>query len=319
MQLLLTSAGRRVELLNSFRASATALGLDLRLSAAEARPTLSSACHLADAWEAVPLCRDPGFVPALLAICRRDRVALLVPTIDTELEALSRHVEEFAAIGTLVVVSHPDVVAIARNKHATMETLLTAGVCIPRTFSMTEFRSQSGTLSGEFIAKPVGGSSSVGILRGRTPADFAALPGEGYLVQELWVGTEYTVNMYFDQAGAFRCAIPHRRIEVRAGEVSKGRTERMPQLGEAARMIAAALPGARGPLCFQAIVKESGEYAVFEINARFGGGYPLAHRAGAEFTKWLLEEAAGLPCTAHDQWKEGVTMLRYDAAVFLDD
>jgi len=88
---------------------------------------------------------------------------------------------------------------------------------------------------------------------------------------------------------------------------------------EAARKIAAALPGARGPLCFQAIVREDGEYAVFEINARFGGGYPLAHRAGATFSKWLLEEAAGLSCSAHDDWKAGVTMLRYDAAVFLDD
>ena len=56
---------------------------------------------------------------------------------------------------------------------------------------------------------------------------------------------------------------------------------------------------------------------VFEINARFGGGFPLTHRAGARFTRWLLEEAAGLLSTAHNDWQEGVTMLRYDAAVFV--
>jgi carbamoyl-phosphate synthase large subunit len=55
---------------------------------------------------------------------------------------------------------------------------------------------------------------------------------------------------------------------------------------------------------------------VFEINARLGGGYPLAHQAGATFTKWLLEEALGLPCTAVDTWRAGVEMLRYDTAVF---
>jgi carbamoyl-phosphate synthase large subunit len=55
---------------------------------------------------------------------------------------------------------------------------------------------------------------------------------------------------------------------------------------------------------------------VFEINARFGGGYPLAHQAGATFSQWLLEEVAGLPATANDRWQDGVLMLRYDSAVF---
>jgi carbamoyl-phosphate synthase large subunit len=93
----------------------------------------------------------------------------------------------------------------------------------------------------------------------------------------------------------------------------------MPALQAAAKKLAQVLPGATGPLCFQAVIMGSGEMAVFEINARFGGGYPLAHRAGARFSQWLLEEACGLPCTANDDWKEGVVMLRYDAAVFLND
>ena len=53
------------------------------------------------------------------------------------------------------------------------------------------------------------------------------------------------------------------------------------------------------------------------VNARFGGGYPLAHHAGARFADWLLDEIDGRPCRAHDGWREGVTMLRYDDAVFL--
>ena len=64
---------------------------------------------------------------------------------------------------------------------------------------------------------------------------------------------------------------------------------------------------------------EGGEFAVFEINAQFGGGYPLAHHAGARFSQWLLEEMADLPSTASTLWKEGVAMLRYDTAVFVND
>ena len=76
------------------------------------------------------------------------------------------------------------------------------------------------------------------------------------------------------------------------------------------------LKGARGPLCFQAIVRDDGTAAIFEINARFGGGYPLAHRAGAPFTKWLLEESVDLSSSAHNNWKEGIVMLRYDDAFY---
>ena len=87
-----------------------------------------------------------------------------------------------------------------------------------------------------------------------------------------------------------------------------------------AEKIGSALKGrAFGALCFQALVDANEQPTAIEINARFGGGYPLAHRAGATFTKWLLEIAAGQVCSAHDNWRESVLMLRYDAAVFRND
>ena len=167
------------------------------------------------------------------------------------------------------------------------------------------------------IAKPNHGSASVGIICPRSPGELLALDAD-LIVQELLRGLEYTVNMFFDQSGRLRCAVPHQRIEVRSGEVSKGRTERLPQLMAAARTIADILPDGRGPICFQAIIPDEGGYSVFEINARFGGGYPLAHRAGARFSQWLLEEITGLPSSAGDSWCEGVIMLRYDEAIFLN-
>jgi carbamoyl-phosphate synthase large subunit len=142
-------------------------------------------------------------------------------------------------------------------------------------------------------------------------------PTGDMVVQERLVGDEYTVNIFFDRKGELRCAIPHLRIATRAGEVSKGRTARLAALEDMAKRLAEILPGARGPLCFQAIVNSEGVPSLFEINARFGGGFPLSHRAGAHFSRWLLEEAAGLPLSADDNWQSGVQMLRYDAAIFL--
>jgi carbamoyl-phosphate synthase large subunit len=189
---------------------------------------------------------------------------------------------------------------------------------VPRTVAAADYAAPPDALGWPVIVKPRAGSSSKGLVlpRSRAEALAAAAAAPDAIVQELRAGREYTVNLYFDRAGALRCAIPHWRIETRGGEVSKGRTEDVPALRALARAIARVLPGARGALCFQAIVDEQGGVAVIEINARFGGGYPLAHRAGARFAQWLLEEAAGRPCSAHDDWQAGVTMLRHDTAVF---
>ena len=58
---------------------------------------------------------------------------------------------------------------------------------------------------------------------------------------------------------------------------------------------------------------------MIEINTRYGGGYPLSWEAGARYPLWTLQELLGLPSTAApDQWRDGLAMLRYDDAVFVD-
>ena len=89
-----SSAGRRVELLNCFRADAQALGVELRVLAADCAPALSAACHSAAASFAVPRCDQAGFIPRLREICATEKVDLLIPTIDPELEPLARQIME---------------------------------------------------------------------------------------------------------------------------------------------------------------------------------------------------------------------------------
>lgn len=316
--ILFSSAGRRHQLQRCFREDAQRLGIALRVLAADANPAMSAACHAADACFLVPRCSDPDFVPALIEICARERVALLIPTIDTELAVLSLNRAQFEAVGTRVVVSAPEIVALAGDKWESAKRLKEADIPTPQTMTLRDYLQDSTKLRQPVIAKPNGGSASIGVVRPRHLQELSGLNPDAYIVQELWIGREFTVNVFFDQAGRLRAAVPHERLEVRAGEVSKGITRQMPALAAVAEKLTRVLTGATGALCFQAVVAASSELAVFEINARFGGGYPLAHRAGARFSQWLLEEAAGLPSSAGAEWKAGVTMLRYDDAVFID-
>ena len=318
LTLLLLSAGRRVALLECFRRAAGELGIGLRVLACDVEPELSAACHAADASFRVPRCDGPGYVEAVIEAVRREGVGLVVPTIDTELAPLAACAGCFAELGVRLHVSDAAVIEKVRNKARTMSCLAEAGVPTPWTAPFDAVLARPADTPWPLFLKPSGGSAGRGAIPLRRLEDAPARFDERMIAQELLEGPEYTVNLFVDLAGTLRAAIPHRRIRVRAGEVEKGRTERREDLAEIACGVVRALPGLRGAACFQVIDDRRKGPCVFEVNARFGGGYPLAERAGGTFARWLLEETAGLPCSARDAWRSGVTMLRYDAAVFVD-
>jgi carbamoyl-phosphate synthase large subunit len=313
---LISSAGRRVGLIECFRRSASAAGIDLHVLACDMEPEMSAACYAADRAFAVPRCDGPAFVDSMLKIVVDSSVDLIVPTIDPELAPLAAAADRFKAVGARVHVSPPSVIEVVRDKVRTAQVLAAAGVPVPWTASLEAARGEADRLVWPLFLRPSGGSASRGIKIARGPADLPAAPDEPMMLQQLLVGPEYTVNMFIDEHGVLRSAVAHERLRVRAGEVEKGRTERDPIFRRLAEGVARALPDARGVLCFQMIVDKATGPRVFEVNARFGGGYPLAHFAGAEYTRWLLEELIGQPSTANDDWRSGALMLRYDAATF---
>lgn len=318
LKMLISSAGRRVSLLRCFRAEAASLGIALEVFATDLKPEWSAACLEADQALAVPAATSDAFIPFMLRICERERIGLVVPTIDTELLAFSHARNAFLAIGTEVAISEPALVEMARDKFATASFLAAAGVPTPRTATAEQVLEGGGDWPWPALAKPRSGSSSRGIRVVGDRDDLARIAAsEPYIVQEILHGREFTVNLYFDRGGALRAVVPHERLQVRAGEVEKGATSRDPTMCTLGRQLGAALAGATGVLCFQAFLSETGMGSVFEINARFGGGYPLVHWAGAPFARWLLEQTLALETSANDEWRADALMLRFDDAVFL--
>jgi carbamoyl-phosphate synthase large subunit len=316
---LVSSAGRRVELLRGFRSALHDLRLDGRVLATDSS-WYSSARHVADASFDVPPCTDAAFVGHLVALCADQGVDLVVPTIDPELPVLAAAHRDFAAVGTTVAVSSPEVVAIAADKVATHDWLVTND--FPTVRQTVDVGDDPARWPYPLVVKPRWGSAArgVAVVHDAMELEVAARVGE-VVVQSVAAGREHTIDVLVDRAGQCVCAVPRRRIEVRAGEVSKAVTARSPALERLAAEVCAALPGPFGALTMQVFVDEAtGDQAIIELNGRFGGGFPLSRQAGADFPRWMLEDLVGLPSTARaDNWRDGLVMLRYDAAVFLPD
>jgi len=317
---LISSAGRRVALLRIFRDALVEAGRKGKVMASDMSRLSSAACS-ADRSFLVPPCTSPAFIPAMLEICRENEIGLVVPTIDTELPAYASSRDLFSGIGTTVAVSSPEVVSIGGDKKMTHEWLVRNGFPTVRQASAGDAAREADSWVFPIIVKPRFGSSSIGLTLAEDREHLRVLAKKGdLLAQEIAMGSEFTVDVLVDRRGKCACVVPRKRLEVRGGEVSKGLTVRCEPLTDLARRVCEALPGAYGVLNIQIFMEEkTRELKVIEINPRFGGGFPLTWQAGGKFPLWILEECLGLPSTASDSsWKDGLVMLRYDDAVFVN-
>ena len=317
--ILVTAAGRRGALVKILQRSLADMGLSGRVLGAD-MSAWAPAMYLVDKGFIVPRVDDPAYLDRVEEICRQQDVCLVVPTIDPELPILAEARERFLQLGTTLHVSDPATIAIAYSKDRTHDWLVESGIPTVDQWSQETALERAEKLDYPVVVKPTRGSASIGVSLAQNPDElrWALRDGRDYVVQSRAQGQEYTVSAYVDRSGQVRCLVPRLRIEVRAGEVSKGRTVRNEAVRAVVRTACEKLPGAWGAVNVQVFHDpDTDNCRVIEMNPRFGGGFPLAWAAGARFPVWLIQEVLGMDCEARDEWEDDLTMLRYDEAVFV--
>ncbi|WP_163929918.1 ATP-grasp domain-containing protein [Paraferrimonas sp. SM1919] len=312
--ILLLSAGRRVELLKAFQRDLKVLGLsDARVFATDMHPALSPACLVADQAFTVPRVTASGYIDIIFNLCIEQQVRIVVPTIDTELLLLSAHKLRFAEQGITILISDQQLIEQCRDKRETGKLFDSLNIDNPKILD-------KNNLVFPCFCKPYDGSCSIGAVALNSPEDLTLeqLNAPKNMFMELVPKSfyEYTIDAYYSNHGVLKCLVPRKRIEVRAGEVSKGVTRKnfvYDYLKE--RVIK--LDGARGCITFQLFVEEQTQSIKgLEVNPRFGGGFPLADAAGAHFTKWVIQEyILNQELSFTESWETDLLMLRYDAKV----
>jgi carbamoyl-phosphate synthase large subunit len=251
-----------------------------------------------------------------LLFCNRHSIDLLIPLIDSELPLLSLHQQQFKDRGVTVLISSPITTEICHSKKKTSLFLEQISVKTPKIYGLSEITDRNFPL----VVKPDRDSASIGrhYVNNRSELNFFWNYVEDPIVQQLMIGKEYTIDILVNFQGEAISIVPRLRLETRAGEISKGITVKNPALIAAAKQVVTSLPGAIGCITLQCFLQSDGEIVFIEINPRFGGGYPLSYRAGADFPLWLMQSLMGKnPKVAIDNWEDGLAMLRYDDAIFI--
>lgn len=332
---LLSSVGRRSYLVHYFRRALAGKGLVIAANSTDDSPGMNAA----DVHCLVPPASDDRFVAALAGLCERYRVRLLLSLHDWEAPFIAANLERFRAVGTIPVVSGPDVIALCLDKVKTRDFALSHGIVCPFTVSRPEDARaaiSSGRLKTPLIVKPRFGQGSIGVQTAWDEEDVSMAhtllmkrirscdsnrlltsAGRDSLVfQEFIEGEEYGLDVVNDLNGKFVVCFVKRKFAMRAGETDAAETVRDRTLEDLGKRIGTTL-GHVGLLDVDVIVRDGVPY-LLEMNPRFGGHYPFSHMAGADIPAVLVAWANGLqPDPSWLRVRAGVRCFK-DITLFVD-
>jgi len=317
--ILFTCVGRRVSLLRSFRQACRRLGHEAVIIGTDTTE-YSAALQCCDRRYLVKPVAHRDYGREVMDIVRKEKVDLLVPTVDLDLLVWARRRGRLEKLGCRALISSDRVVHICQDKRLTYSFLKEHGFDTPETVDATQALKRKRHRWPYFL-KPWDGHASRGnqVVHKLEDLRFYGRRIPHCLVQEFIHGAEHTVDVLVDFEGAVRCVTPRRRIATRAGEVSKGITVNHPGIIEQSKRLIEVLGAGPGVITIQCFLTEQEHIKFIEINPRFGGGVPLSIKAGADFPRWILQLWLGrrprIPLTG---WRDGLVMLRYDEAVWMD-
>lgn len=315
MNVLITAAGRRTSLVGAFADEAHKR--DGIVFAGDVDP-LAPALYVADEAVRTRHTDDPAYIADLLELVERHHIKLIIPTIDAELPILAECEASFSALGCRLAVSAASFVEITLDKHQTGVTFGGAGIHVP--WSWLPPVARVDDLPPRIFAKPRRGSASQDqyhVTREELHGILPLVPDP--IVQEVLTGSEITIDALLDFDGRPVHYVPRFRLRTLGGESVQGVTlehdDRVEDWIERVLRICSKL-GAAGPLTIQAFQTTQG-LVLSEINARFGGGFPLALAAGGVYATWLLDMVEGHPVPPRLRaYESGLYMTRYNVEHF---
>jgi carbamoyl-phosphate synthase large subunit len=336
MDVLLTCAGRRNYLVRYFQEALAGRGKVFAADASASAPALQEA----DGFFVLPTIEQEEYLNILLELCQKHQIGLLVSLNDLELPLIARQRARFDAIGTLPIISSPEVIETCFDKWASLHFLVRAGFQVPKTYLSLQDARQAlsrGEVEFPLVIKPRWGAASIGVeliqdleelelayrlIAKRLPRSILARASErdrkhALLIQEWLDGNEYGVDVVNDLEGRYVATFAKRKLVMRAGETDRAVTVRSDALEGLGATLGECLKHV-GNLDCDIIANESGRW-VLEMNPRFGGGYPFSHVAGANLPRALLAWVEGEQ--PHSGWLSvtpDVVSSKYDHLIIID-
>ncbi|MCJ2166241.1 MULTISPECIES: ATP-grasp domain-containing protein [unclassified Pseudodesulfovibrio] len=263
-----------------------------------------------DAWEILPPASAPGYFDALMSVCVKHNVEVLLPGSEAEMKVLSERRDDVAGQGLFMPMNSRTMISLCSDKVQFFEKMNALGIEIPWFRSIRKVKEVESLPSYPAVFKPSvgsGGSANTFIVQspdeGRMIASYLCTLYPEFIAQE-YVGqpdSEYTVGVLSDLDGQIINSIAVKRNTLSAlscrfkaanrtgrkdlgdmlvisSGISQGEIGPFPEVTGPCEAIAQKL-GSIGPCNIQLRLMD-GKIYLFEINPRFSGTTSLRAMVG---------------------------------------
>ncbi len=314
-----------------------------RVTGADANP-VAVGKWLSKDFETIPFANNPSFPDAILSLCRKRDIHIVLPLVTRELIPLAQHAKEFELAGAKLPISPASSLEIANNKSRLYEFLQWRGIAVPE-FRVAETIDQFKTAVAELgypgktvCFKPSVSNGSRGfriiseqmneldLLFNHKPAatylrftEAVRILSSGLfpelLISEYLPGEEYSVDCLANKGEAV-LIVPRLRKRMINGISVEGEFVKEETIVDYCREIIKELQ-LHGNIGIQVKGSAAGGFLVLEINPRMQGTISAGLGAGINLPVLAVKQELGLPITpAEMEVKWGTKFSRYWQEVF---
>lgn len=331
MRIIMSSAGRRVYLVQWFREALYEAGIAGDVIVLDYDPNAATAAA-ADDYRPVPAFTSDDYADALLDVIDELQPDLFISLNDHELTALSEGLaDQLRARGVVTPVLDQASHRAVADKLVMSQVLQRAGISTPPTVVMSDVMAVHKLLntSSHVIVKDRWGSGSSGLRRLTADqacrwveerylnaTDAEALGFDEIIFQPDVGGEEYGLDIITAvRGGPVEGVLARRKLAMRHGETSSAMTvQNAPFIGLSAALNAAL--GIRGSVDVDVLVTDDGIPHVIDVNPRFGGGYPFVHVAGADVPHFYVASTMGFaPRVDWDTYRIGHIGAKHEGII----
>jgi carbamoylphosphate synthase large subunit len=281
-----------------------------------------------DSFYEVPIGGAAGYVERMLQIVEREKVDILLPGSDQEAFVLADAREQFAEVGTKILVSPPEVLKLIKDKAATYRVLEEAGLYIPKyhcvknTVELKEALCEFSYPVKSVVVKPIAGRGGRGmrllvgqdehpaawIGSGAREVRLNILPSQEQIndwfqdgilmVMPMLNSPAYDVDVHSIESKA-KVALVRRRLNPAGIPYIGNQIVNSPKIVEYCLKIADAL-GLDALHDIDLLTDRCGQPCLLEVNPRPSGSISAAHAAGFPIVAAAIAAKVGISYPLED-------------------
>jgi carbamoyl-phosphate synthase large subunit len=256
----------------------------------------------------LPGARETAFISKLLAVVLSERIDILVPTVDAEMEVINASRDLFDDVHLAMASTH--VLDTCLDKWQ-LCNLLKETDLVP----LSAIKLENWNIFPALV-KPRRSAGARGIKIVHNREELIAAWQDDFVVQEYLPGREFSVDMFVNDVGLVIGCVPRQRLKIDSGIAVAAKTMKYPALEERAKSLVEKA-NLTGLLNVQLREDKAGLPRLMEVNARNPGTMPLTVKSGINMPKLLVDQILGKGINEALSFKE-IAMVRHWTEVYLD-